>query len=132
MEWNSILYKTVIEKLKTTFKIGLESLEAFTFLGLNIKQNVDFSIDVDQTNYVNGINPIMLTNDRMKCTSSPLTDKERSQYCQLIGQLNWITNMTKPEFSFEVCYASVIVNSATISDITKLNKVLKHIKSEKS
>ena len=132
MEWNSILYKTVIEKLKTTFKIGLESLEAFTFLGLNIKQNVDFSIDVDQTNYVKGINPIILTNDRMKYTSSPLTDKERSQYCQLIGQLNWITNMTKPEFSFEVCYASVIVNSATISDITKLNKVLKHIKSEKS
>ena len=65
-------------------------------------------------------------------TSSPLTDKEKSQYCQLIGQQNWITNMTKPEFSFEVCYASTIVNSATISDITMLNKVLKHIKSEKS
>ena len=40
--------------------------------------------------------------------------------------------MTKPEFSFKVSYASTIVNSATISDITKLNKVLKHIKSKKS
>ena len=99
---------------------------------MNIEQNADLSIDVDQTNYINGVNPIMLTNDRMKHTSSPLTDKERSQYHQLIGQLNWITNMTKPEFSFEVCYASTIVNSATISDITKLNKVLKHSKSEKS
>ena len=39
-------YKTVIEKLKTTFKIGSESLN------LNIKQNTDFSIDVDQTNYI--------------------------------------------------------------------------------
>ena len=28
------------------FKIGSESLEAFIYLGLNIKQNVDFSIDV--------------------------------------------------------------------------------------
>ena len=65
-------------------------------------------------------------------TYSPLTEKEKSQYRQLIGQLNWITNMTKPEFSFEVCYASTIVNSATISDITMLNKVLKDIKSEKS
>ena len=74
----------------------------------------------------------MLTNDRIKYKSSPLTDKERSQYRQLIGHLNWITNMTKPEFNFEVCYASTIVNSTTISDITKLNKVLKHIKSEKS
>ena len=58
----------------------------------------------------------MLTNNRIKYTSLPLTDKERSQYCQLIGQLNWITNMTKPEFSFEVCYASTVVNSATISE----------------
>ena len=40
--------------------------------------------------------------------------------------------MRKPEFSFELCYASTIVNSPTIFDITKLNKVFKHIKSEKS
>ena len=40
--------------------------------------------------------------------------------------------MTKPEFSFEVCYASTIVNSATISDIIKLNKILMHNKSEKT
>ena len=39
--------------------------------------------------------------------------------------------MTKPEFSFEVCYTSTIVNSATISHIIKLNKVFQHIKSEK-
>ena len=84
------LYKTVIEKLKTTFKIGSESLEAFIYLGLNIKQNADFSIDVDQTTCINGINPIMLTNDRMKHTSSRLADKERSQLRQFIGQLNWV------------------------------------------
>ena len=110
-------YKTVIEKLKITFKIGSESLEAFIYPGLNIKQNADFFIDIDQTNYISGINPIMLTNDRMKHTSSPLTGKERSQYRQLIGQLNWITNMTNPQFSFKVCYANTILNSGTISNI---------------
>ena len=47
-----------------------------------MEQNANFSIDVDQTSYVNGVNPIMLTNDRMEYTSSPLTDKERSQYPQ--------------------------------------------------
>ena len=40
--------------------------------------------------------------------------------------------MTQPELSFKVCYDSTAVNSATISDITKLNKVLKHVMSEKS
>ena len=53
------IYKTVIEKLKTMHKIGSENLEAFINLGLKIKQNAHFSIDVE-------INPIMLTNDRTK------------------------------------------------------------------
>ena len=108
-----------VEKLKTTFKIGSESLEAFPCVGLNMEQNANFSIDVDQTSYVNGVNPIMLTNDRMEYTSSPLTDKERSQYPQHLWQLSWITNLTKLEFSFEVCH-SAVVNSATIFVITKL------------
>ena len=82
------------------FKTESESIQAFNQLSLNTKQNADFSTDTDQIKYVNGINPIILTNVRIKYTSSPLTDKGRSQYHQLIGQLNEITNMTKPEFSF--------------------------------
>ena len=38
--------------------------------------------------------------------------------------------MTRPEFSFEVCYTTTVANFATISDI-KLNKVIKQMKSEK-
>ena len=75
-------YKTVIQKLKITFKLD-QSSGAFIYLGLNVKQNADFSNDVDETNYINGINPIMITNDRMKHTSSPLIDKEKGQYRQL-------------------------------------------------
>ena len=41
----------------------------------------------------------MLTNDRIKCTSSPLTGKGKSQHHQFfIGQLHWINNMTKLQF----------------------------------
>ena len=75
-------YKTVIQKLKITFKLD-QSIGAFIYLGLNVKQNADFSNDVDETNYINGINPIMITNDRMKHTFSPLIDKEKGQYRQL-------------------------------------------------
>ena len=125
-------FDTVIQKFKSTFQIGAEHFQAFTYLGLNIKQNADFSIDVDQTNYISSINPIPLNRIRIKNTTASLTDQERSQFRQLIGQLNWVVNMTRPEFSFEVCYASTVVNSATISDIIKLNKVLKQMKSETS
>ena len=127
-----LFFNTVIQKFKNTFQIGAEHLTAFTYLGLNIKQNADFSIDVDQTSYTHSINTIPLDKNRVKNTSAILSDQERSQFRQLIGQLNWVTNMTRPEFCFEVCYASTVVNSATISDIIKLNKVVKQMKSEKS
>ena len=134
MIWGGTEYffETVIKNFKSTFQIGAEHFAAFTYLGLNIKQKDDFSIDVDQTSYINSISPILLDKDRAKNTAAPITDQERSQFRQLIGQLNWVTNMTRPEFCFEVCYASTIVNSATISDIIKLNKVLKKMKSEVS
>ena len=52
--WSETQYfrKTVIEKLKTTFKTESESLEAFIYLGLHIKHNANFSIDTDRTNSV--------------------------------------------------------------------------------
>ena len=124
--------QNVIQKFRNTFKIGSENTEFFIYLGLNIKQNTDYSIDIDQNNYINGIQPIPLTSERVKCSKEPLTDSERSQYRQLIGQLNWVTNMTRPEFSFETCYARTTVNSATVSDVIKLNKVLRQIKSTES
>ena len=123
--------QNVIQKFRNTFKIGSENTEFF-YLGLNIKQNTDYSIDIDQNNYINGIQPIPLTSERIKCSKEPLTDSERSQYRQLIGQLNWVTNMIRPEFSFETYYASTTVNSATVSDVIKLNKVLRQTRSKES
>mgnify|MGYP001794889706 CR=1 FL=1 len=51
-------YKNVVEKFKNTFKIGSESVECFTYLGINIKQRNDFSIEIDQSSYVDTITPI--------------------------------------------------------------------------
>ena len=64
--------------IRDTFKIGSESLEAFSYLGLNIIRNTDFSISVKQTNFINAINTVLLTNDMMKCTSVPFWTKREA------------------------------------------------------
>lgn len=66
--WGGTHYfcNTVIKTIRNTFNIGSESLEAFRYVGLNIIQNTDFSVNLDQTNYTNAINTSVLTNDRMK------------------------------------------------------------------
>ena len=60
-----------------------------------MKQNTKYSIDIDQNSYINVIQSIPLTGNRIKSSTEPLIDNKRSQYRQLIGQLTgsktWIT-----------------------------------------
>ena len=60
-----------------------------------MKQNTKYSIDIDQNSYINVIQSIPLTSNRIKSSTEPLIDNKRSQYRQLIGQLTgsktWIT-----------------------------------------
>ena len=43
-------FTSVIGKFKIIFRTGKETSEAFTYIGINIKQNDDTSITIDQDN----------------------------------------------------------------------------------
>ena len=48
-----------------------------------------------------------------------------------IGQLNWLSGMTRPDLSFEVCQLSSKVTQANVEDIIQLNKVVHLAKKHK-
>ena len=52
---DSISSQYYSEDFNNTFHVSSENLEAFIYLGVNAKQNTDFSIDVNQINYINAI-----------------------------------------------------------------------------
>ena len=43
----------------------------------------------------------------------------------LLGQLNWITSMTRPEIAYDVCEIATIQSKALVSDLLKANKIVK-------
>ena len=51
----------------------------------------------------------------------------RSELRTVIGQLNWLACISKPEISFEVSYLSSRVTEATIEDVIKANKIVTRI-----
>ena len=55
---------------------------------------------------------------------NPITEQERTLYRTAIGQLNWVTGISRPEISFDVCLASTKVKSATESDMIAINKTI--------
>ena len=60
---DSILSQYYNKEFNNTFQVSSENLEGFTYVGLNTKQNIDFSVDVNQINYISAINLVHLTND---------------------------------------------------------------------
>ena len=54
----------VIDNLKNTFMFGSEEIKAF--LGIHLIQNDDFSVTINQNNYIDCISEIKLLNEMLK------------------------------------------------------------------
>ena len=118
--------ENVILKLKATFKISTEGHQAFEFLGINVFQNTDKSISIHQTNYINSINPMYL--QKGNDLDRSLTPEEKSQFRSTVGQLNWVSGISRPDIAFDVCIASAKSQNPTLRDALALNKTVKYLK----
>ena len=60
----------------------------------------------------------------------PVTETERKQLRAAIGQLSWAACITRPDISFSVCQLSTQVNSALVTHLIEVNKLIKYIQTE--
>ena len=67
-----------------------------------VTQNSDYSIYIQQNNYIASISEISLPKERMSDLNSSLTETERTQYKSVNGQLNWVAEISRPDISFSV------------------------------
>ena len=57
-----------------------------------------------------------------------VTGQEKSKLRSLIGQLNWIAGVSRPDVGFGVCQLSSAFKNATVDHLVKANKLLRHVK----
>ena len=115
----------IIEKLKSIFTVGMECESKFKYIGHMIEQREDRVI-MHQSPYIESVDAIVVSGPKEKL----LDPEEQSMYRAICGQLNWIASHSRPDISFDVCYLSTKLNSATVGDAQKANKTLKKIKHE--
>jgi hypothetical protein len=120
----------IMNKLKRVFQISHEDEEAFTYIGIHTTQLPNGSITLDQKSYINSIEEIPLAPERARDLTNQLHDKEITALRSVLGQLNWVSNMTRPDISYGVSRISGHIKHATIADIKEANKIVKHVKSE--
>ena len=120
--------ENVIEKLRQIFNIGCENSSAFKYIGIDLVQKSDFSVSVNQESYIKSIEPISLERSRQLQKDEVVTEKEKSKLRSLVGQLNWITGISRPDIGFGVCQLSSTIKNATVSHLVKANKILRNVK----
>lgn len=126
-------FSETISKLRLIFQIGAEYEKCFTYIGININQNDhDMSISIDQSTYTNTINIIPLTREDIINPHRKLNSEEQTSLRKVVGQLNWLANITRPEISFQVSVISSKLQNATIADIKDANKVVILVKNNPS
>lgn len=122
---NESFYRNVVEKLKNVYVIGQECETSFKYIGHMIVQDCD-GITMHQKPYIDGVELLHIPGNSEKI----LDPKEQSLFRALCGQLNWISSHTRPDVAFDICYLSTKLNSATVSDVNRANKVLKKLKQD--
>ena len=96
-------FSRIIKQLKSTFQIGAKHKEIFDYLEVHLQQNNDSSIILVQNQYINTINLIPISPEQSRQRHHPLSKEE--------------TTLLRSK-----------IITATISDITSVNKVIKFIK----
>ena len=122
----------VSDHLGQIFTIGSKFLHAFTYLGIQIHQNNNKSITIDQNNYAQVIQPILLTTNQLKEKDVKIPQEDISAIQSLVGQLYRLSGVSRPESSFNTCNISTNVNNMEIWVVIEPNKVVKRVKNQKN
>ncbi len=121
--------KTVIENIRSSFKVGREGEMIFKYIGMEIKQ-LRRGIVLDQWSYIESMEPIPMSASRSSQKDDELNQCEITQLRSLIGQLSWVGNQTRPDICFDVLELSTSIKHPKVSDILKANKTVKRLKCE--
>ena len=57
---------------------------------------------------------------------------KRKDFQRAIGQLNWVSGITRPDISFHTCDASARFKNSTVTDALKVNEIIKYLKNTDS
>jgi hypothetical protein len=121
-------YDATMANCLAQFKIGNEKTKEFDFLGRHVIQRDDFSIEIDQHQYVKNLQKVFIPKSRRVMPKAKLTAEELSDYRSLVGQLAWPARETMPQLCFAVSDLQQRTAIATVHDLCHANNVLNFAK----
>ena len=115
-----------IVKLRSEFEVGKIGKGEFRYTGLNFKTQAE-GLEINQHHYVNSINLVKIKdNDKQRAVSQ----SENTLFRAAVGSVNWASQQTRPDASFEVLELSMRLRDTKVEDVMRVNKCVKKLQYE--
>jgi hypothetical protein len=116
-------HQTVIAHLRHCFSLSSEDTTIITYTGISFSQFVN-SISMHQNEFIQTLQPITIEN---LPSSGEFNAKQIRQVRSLVGQMQWVAKLTRPDIAFAVCDLSSRSRRATMAEVKDANKTLRKL-----
>ena len=127
MAGNEIFKNSVSSKLFKLFKFSKIENRKFKYLGCEIEKGSEGDIFLNQTEYINNVEEVILPAGR---NSWKVSEDEKKEIRRVVGELLWVSLMTRPDLSFEVNRLSSNITGATLKDLKDAKRLVEKAKAE--
>ena len=99
----------------------------FRYIGFKVKQ-FDNKVILDHSEYIDKMKTEILNPKRASAKNELLNAEEQTTYRQLIGQLNWAVQGSRPDIAFEMIKMSTKLKQGKVEDLTRAIKKISRLK----
>jgi hypothetical protein len=118
---------SVVEKLSKIFKFSKVERKKFKYLGCEIEKLDNGDITLNQNEYIQNIEEVECPPRRNSCK---VNETERKIIRRVVGELLWVSLMTRPDLSFDVNDLSSNIVNATIKELKDAKRLVEKAKLE--
>ena len=122
---NEVFEEDIVTKLKGKFKFSKIETKSFEYLGCHIEAKDDGTIELDQNKYIDAMTSLRIMEGE---DTRELSDVEKKEVRGKIGELLWISLMTRPDLSFDINVMSSEISHGTVATAKSINKLVKRAK----
>ena len=115
----------VLDQICSKFKISKREKGSFKYTGVNVRKESD-GIVIDQKDYFESLEEIEI--DPKDDNKRSLNKEEYKKFRGVTGKLNWLSEMTRPDLSYDCLNLSCHTKNATVADMKEANKAIKKAK----
>ena len=127
MAGNNRFKKIVAEKILNMFQFSKVEHNSFKYLGCEVQKEKNGDISLNQNDYIQKLEVINIPEGR---NSFKVNETGRKAIRKVVGELLWVSLMTRPDLSYEVNRLSGNILNATLKDMKDAKLLIEKAKAD--